>query len=711
MKINNELYKQYKDKNQIHPKFLKNIDNTIKSWEQVKSKIEEKDTNTIRICISTDQHIGCLEDDPIRGEDPYRAQEETLQIAYTTKCDFILMCGDLFHRNKPSQKSIYRVIDMLRQYCFGNRNNTTNNIIVNREENTVPNDERYININDKTIQIQQPIFAIHGNHDEPSGIPASSVLDILYSCSLINYFGKNHIYDNVLTIYPQYFTNNNTYIAIYGQGYMRDEKLLTILKNGYVNFIKPKDINYFTILLQHQNRTKHSNDSNNYIDESLLPSWQNLIIWGHEHHCIIEDIQTKYKHTIIQPGSSVITSLSDSETREKHIAILDIYKKKYKRINIPQRTQRIFLMKDISLNYIFITELSKNYTIDNITNKFIEIVQECIDTAINILKNKGYDDNDYILPQCDLYYQKEYHLQQTSIEYDDKILLINDEQIKKQEKILQDQYSIRKKPQIRIRVNSENFPRINTLRFGSLFTGKIANPNDIQKYTRNKRIKKILQNSTMQENISIYNTNNNMEISSYIPTTDSTIIPKLMSNYLLDKPLQVQNLDNIIYNFYGLQCIPITNILDVIHKYVINNEEKALSQYICNIKKDIEEKISKMIIIKSKDADDTNYNTSISDDTIYALIRSYTNDCEMQLSKELGKQNCMHKDSELYDMQQFDNEKVDISVNKIEIDTISSHQEGYKKKDILYGSKRRKTNTVSVTSIYDEQKDVIESLL
>ena len=36
-------------------------------------------------------------------------------------------------------------------------------------------------------------MTIHGNHDDPSGQDSLSAVDILSSCNLVNYFGKQHL--------------------------------------------------------------------------------------------------------------------------------------------------------------------------------------------------------------------------------------------------------------------------------------------------------------------------------------------------------------------------------------------------------------------------------------------------------------------------------------------------------------------------------------
>lgn len=42
---------------------------------------------------------------------------------------------------------------------------------------------------------------------------------------------------------------------------------------------------------------------------------QDLVIWGHEHQCLIDPREAKNGAFISQPGSSVVTSLSEGEVR------------------------------------------------------------------------------------------------------------------------------------------------------------------------------------------------------------------------------------------------------------------------------------------------------------------------------------------------------------------------------------------------------------
>lgn len=72
-------------------------------------------------------------------------------------------------------------------------------------------------------------------------------------------------------------------------------------------------------------RAKHS--ATNYIPISFIPEFFDLVVWGHEHECLIEpeyvsqgvvdDHGEERGVYISQPGSSVATSLAEGETGRK----------------------------------------------------------------------------------------------------------------------------------------------------------------------------------------------------------------------------------------------------------------------------------------------------------------------------------------------------------------------------------------------------------
>ncbi len=77
------------------------------------------DENTLRVLLSTDNHLGYLEKDPIRGNDSFAALEEVLSLARLHNVDLVLLSGDLFHDNKPSRRTLHITMEIFRRYCMG----------------------------------------------------------------------------------------------------------------------------------------------------------------------------------------------------------------------------------------------------------------------------------------------------------------------------------------------------------------------------------------------------------------------------------------------------------------------------------------------------------------------------------------------------------------------------------------------------------------
>ena len=79
------------------------------------------DSDTIRILVATDSHVGYNERDPIRGNDSSKSFHEVMCLAKDRDVDMVLLAGDLFHDNKPSRKSMYEVMRSLRMNCYGEK--------------------------------------------------------------------------------------------------------------------------------------------------------------------------------------------------------------------------------------------------------------------------------------------------------------------------------------------------------------------------------------------------------------------------------------------------------------------------------------------------------------------------------------------------------------------------------------------------------------
>lgn len=304
--------------------------------------------DTFKILIATDNHLGYAEKDPLRGDDSFITFEEILSFASKPEhnVDFILLGGDLFHDNKPSRYTLFRCADLLKKYTFGDKP-IEFEVLIDHEQSSL---SAPVNYEDPNLNVSYPVFSIHGNHDDPAGHGSLCSLDLLSAMGLVNHFGKCPNLEQV-EIRPVLLQKGCTKLALYGLGAMRDERLHRIFREGKVSMVRPKEFteDWFNLLVLHQNRAKHSLTS--YIPDSFLDEFLDLVIWGHEHECLITPQKSYSKDFYIsQPGSSVATSLSVGEATEKSVGILEIYKQHFKMNEIPLKTVRPFVFDDIVLH-------------------------------------------------------------------------------------------------------------------------------------------------------------------------------------------------------------------------------------------------------------------------------------------------------------------------------------------------------------------------
>ncbi|EFA85561.1 DNA repair exonuclease [Heterostelium album PN500] len=134
-------------------------------------------SSIMKILVATDNHLGYLERDPIRGDDSFNTFEEILQYAHSLKVDMILLGGDLFHDNKPSRSCLYRTIELFRKYCLGD--SPVKIQFLSDQTVNFMNKFHTVNYEDPNFNISLPVFSIHGNHDDPTGEGGLAALDLL----------------------------------------------------------------------------------------------------------------------------------------------------------------------------------------------------------------------------------------------------------------------------------------------------------------------------------------------------------------------------------------------------------------------------------------------------------------------------------------------------------------------------------------------------
>lgn len=86
---------------------------------------------------------------------------------------------------------------------------------------------------------------------------------------------------------------------------------------------KEKCEDWFNLMVVHQNRTKHG--PKNYLPEQFLDNFLDLVVWGHEHECRIDqEWNAEQAFFVSQPGSSIATSLCHGEAVPKHVGLLQV---------------------------------------------------------------------------------------------------------------------------------------------------------------------------------------------------------------------------------------------------------------------------------------------------------------------------------------------------------------------------------------------------
>ncbi|KAF9781340.1 Metallo-dependent phosphatase-like protein [Thelephora terrestris] len=413
--------------------------------------------NVIKILLATDNHVGYLERDPIRGQDSINTFKEILELAVKHEVDLVLLGGDLFHDNRPSRDTLYQVMSLLREYCLGDRPIQIE-LLSDPNEGKVPNTSfPAINYEDPNLNISLPVFSIHGNHDDPQGAGAAGALgalDLLSVSGLINYMGKfdlpysdSEAKEEGIAVRPVLLQKGTTRLAMYGIGNVKDQRMHFELRSNRVRMYMPKDRDdWFNILVVHQNRVNHGPQKS--VPEGMFDDSVDLVVWGHEHDCrIIPETVPGKKYRITQPGSSVATSLADGESLEKHVALIHVHGKEYSLKPLPLRTARPFVLEEVVLS---------------------EVAEE-----------EGFELEDQMEIAKYLRSRVNALIEKANASWDER----NTEAFRRGEAELPQML-----PLIRLKVDTTGVNSLsNPIRFGQEFQGKIANPRDVLVFHRAKK--------------------------------------------------------------------------------------------------------------------------------------------------------------------------------------------------------------------------------
>lgn len=106
---------------------------------------------------------------------------------------------------------------------------------------------------------------------------------------------------------PVLLEKGATKVALYGLGYLRDERLCRAFTTpDMVRFHRPdggpgfEPEDFFYIFTVHQNRQKYG--AKNYLPEKYIPDFMNFVLWAHEHESIPGDGLRRAKQGAMHEG-------------------------------------------------------------------------------------------------------------------------------------------------------------------------------------------------------------------------------------------------------------------------------------------------------------------------------------------------------------------------------------------------------------------------
>jgi len=489
-----------------HPQHHENDDDDDDDQEEEEEEDDDEDDeldeDTLRVLISTDNHLGYAERDPIRGLDSFAAFEEVLALAKRHKCDMVLFAGDLFHENKPSRRTLHKTMTIIRKYCMGS-NPVQIQIVSNQEQNFKRSLHGRVNYEDEFYSVDLPIFAIHGNHDDPTrdgGTEMLAALDLLSISNFVNYFGRQDEVDKV-EVSPILLRKGSTNVALYGMGSMRDERLNRMWQGKKVRFLRPENVNspldgtndedeanngqentWFNIFALHQNRDT-GRGAKNCVHESMIPEWMDLVVWGHEHECrIVPDESLVGTFRITQPGSSVATSLVQGEAVRKHIGLLDIRGCQFRLKPIPLSMVRAFATGEVSLGRGNAMNAEDELDPDDpkVEENMMEYLSAHVSRLIDDAREQGKNLREDALVEANKALQRKRHRRNHN----------EDDEEMGEMGLGKPMFTIQKPDQVLVRLKVEHtgFSTLNNQRFGARFVSEVANPSDLLLFHRRRQL-------------------------------------------------------------------------------------------------------------------------------------------------------------------------------------------------------------------------------
>lgn len=552
----------------------------------------------------------------MRGDDSFRVFEEVLELAKSNDADMVLLGGDLFHDNKPSRSTLVKTMKILRRHCLSPEGEV---------RLAVRSDPSVVNYMNPCVAVSLPVFVIHGNHDDPTGgagPDALSSLDLLENAGLVTYFGRA-VSSKKVEVSPILLQKGNTGLALYGLGNIRDEILYdTWARQKRVKWLSPaqpsrlvrdemhddddsespnlptNDLSWFNLFVLHQNRVTRG--SSRGISDTLLPPWLDYVVWGHEHDSIPD--LTLQKPPILQPGSTVATSLSEGEGKPKHAVLLEVFRGKFKHRAVPLYTVRNFKFEDMVLSeQEGISETDPDGLakfLDNIVEQLVKQEESTFDTKLS-----GFQGG-------------------TSME------MVHSVRYPPRSFYVRKLTPLVRQPLVRLRVEATgNWEIPNPHRFGQKYVGRVACPADIlHKYTRKrkplKRSRLFLQGYARGDGLHDEDgedNENDISLTQGGEQQDVVQIPKLVQYFLYHKKA----------GGTGLKFLELDRLCGAVDQFVTRMENRAIPDYVATYLKEQQEKTM-------KEADRGN---QLDEEQLLEKFRTEANDAANRVFAEKNNEN------------------------------------------------------------------------
>ncbi|CEF66332.1 Double-strand break repair protein MRE11A [Strongyloides ratti] len=533
--------------------------------------------DTITITLASDVHIGYGERKFPRKNDSLTTFEEVLNNAKETDSDCILLGGDLFHENNPTREMQVAVARLLRKYCINSDKVCPLEFLSNAGEIFDHSEFPVVNYKDPNLSVSMPIFTIHGNHDDPSGTGLTA-LDLFHEAGLLNLFGKFKDIDNIV-VNPILLKKGNTRVAIYGISSQRDDRLHRAFEEKKVIFKRPRDGNsWFNILVLHQNRPRRdfTRRTGAYIPDKFIPNFINLVIWGHEHASkpdpeLVERITDgiNFRFYILQPGSTVATSLCDDESGEKYCFLLAINGTEFDTTPIRLETVRQMIIDNMDLKVFPNRAKFSKTSVRPKDAPDEELIHKKISQMLEILSNS---------------------------------------RLERQPKL----------PLVRLKITYQDsftcFPPINPKRFGSLFKDVVANPEDMFVVKVNKPKNETINKQKIEEmkaSDTFYDVSQVVE-NYFMNAKDDEALEIVTEESIFKALLEYVTTEGTIESVNKAFTKSIENQIDLLCKAIDeNNSTLPCYQHLVDMEKKFEEDIAIFKKIKRQSAvSKTNENTS-----------------------------------------------------------------------------------------------------